>query len=164
MKKILIVIDSFNIGGAQKSLISLLRLLPKDTFIIDVMPLTANCVLESYIPEDVTLVPPSKKINSMLTSPLSFGFWRRKYVVDWIKQIMCYSTIKIRKSFSRDQIIWKFWKSSIPEMSTQYDVAIGYLQGLSSYFVIDKVDAFKKVLWVHTDYSAIKKDVEFNRL
>ena len=33
------------------------------------------------------------------------------------------------------------------------DIAVAYMHSLPSYYVIDKVKAKRKILWVHNDYS-----------
>lgn len=39
-----------------------------------------------------------------------------------------------------------------------YDIAVGFLEGEASYYVIDKVNAEKKILWIHNDFNEIKKN------
>ena len=54
-RKILFVIDSFNIGGAERSLCTLLGLLPAEKFDISVMLASGGGPLEKYLPPDVRL-------------------------------------------------------------------------------------------------------------
>ena len=54
-RKILFVIDSFNIGGAERSLCTLLGLLPAEKFDISVMLTSGGGPLEKYLPPDVRL-------------------------------------------------------------------------------------------------------------
>lgn len=52
----------------------------------------------------------------------------------------------------------KFYKTLLPKLDSEYDVAIGYLEGDASYYVIDKVNAKRKILWVHSNFDNIKKN------
>ena len=52
----------------------------------------------------------------------------------------------------------KFYKALLPKLDSEYDVAIGYLEGDASYYVIDKVNAKRKILWVHSNFDNIKKN------
>ena len=42
----------------------------------------------------------------------------------------------------------KYYKRFLPNLEEEYDVAIGFLEGDASYYVIDKVKAKKKILWM----------------
>ena len=49
----------------------------------------------------------------------------------------------------------------LPRLSG-YDAAVGYLEGTSTYFVLDNVDAKQKLSFLHTDYDRIasQKDLD----
>jgi len=49
------------------------------------------------------------------------------------------------------QFSWDILKMFIPNLDKSYDVAIGYLEGTTDFFVIDKVKADRKIGWIHTD-------------
>lgn len=52
----------------------------------------------------------------------------------------------------------KCYKHCLPNLEGNYDIAVGFLEGEASYYVIDKVNAEKKILWIHNDFNEIKKN------
>ena len=49
--------------------------------------------------------------------------------------------------------MWEyFYKPVIDGLDKEYDVAVGYLGGESTYYIVDKVNAKRKIHWVHNDY------------
>ena len=56
--------------------------------------------------------------------------------------------------------MWKYSLKFLPKLDEQYDIAISYLW--PHYFVAQKVNAKKKIAWIHTDYSKIETDIELD--
>lgn len=56
-KKILFVLDSLHIGGAEKSLITLLSLLDYERFDVDLQLITRTGKFLSYVPREVNILP-----------------------------------------------------------------------------------------------------------
>lgn len=69
---------------------------------------------------------------------------------------------RIRYGSNQKQMRWKiFYTRVIEKLEGHYDVAVAYLHGEASYYVIDKVCADKKILWVHNDYDKIDGEDAF---
>ena len=160
MKKILFVINALDGGGAEKSLVSLLHELEKykNEYAIDLLIPYEKGMFYSQIPEYINRVPISNGLYYM-THPLKNLFHARKFnpcylfrKIIWVKK---QKGIKRKKSGEKEQELWKLWKEYIPELPGKYDVAISYLNGYTNYFVIDKVNASKKILWIHNEYQKI---------
>ena len=56
MKKILFMISSMNIGGVEKSLLSLLSVIPKEKYEITILTLDKKGGFLEYIPNNVKLI------------------------------------------------------------------------------------------------------------
>lgn len=56
------------------------------------------------------------------------------------------------------QLMWKYAIKYLPKMEKNYDVAISYLWPHN--FVAEKVNAKKKIAWIHTDFSTIETNME----
>lgn len=56
----------------------------------------------------------------------------------------------------------KCYKHCLPNLEGKYDIAVGFLEGEASYYVIDKVNAEKKILWIHNDFNEIKKNEDLS--
>lgn len=50
---------------------------------------------------------------------------------------------------------WKyFYKKVIKKLDKEYDVAVSYISGEQTYYLVDKVNAKRKITWIHNDYQA----------
>lgn len=162
-KNIIIVIPTLRMGGAEKSLVSLVKALDANSVNVDLFLFEAGGILQKEIPEWVNIIEADSVTRGMtlelryyLGEMFRTGHFRAGIARIWIK---------IRSIFTkRTNFSWKIAKKYIPNLTTQYDVAIGYLEGVTDFFVLDKVQAMKKVGWIHTDYShktITAKEIEY---
>lgn len=56
---------------------------------------------------------------------------------------------------------WAIWGKNLPSLEKHYDLAISYMNGFPNYYVIDKVNADKKVLWIHNEFEKMGYDYDF---
>ncbi len=159
MKKILIVIHDMRIGGAQKSLLSFLQALAADerasAYEVQVLPLNPRGEFMTQIPDGVKVIFPDHTLSwvgqhagkELLLRHFSFRGLIGETV--WIIR----KALKLfPKQLNGTQRIWTNWRKLIPVREEKYDIAIGYMDGTPSYYVMDKVQADKKVMWLHSDY------------
>lgn len=168
MKKILIVMSNMGIGGAEKSLLSFLKALSvhedKEAYAVDLMVVDPSGPFYSQIPDTVGKIAPPKALRW-----LGNGFGRELLTKHF--SLTCLAgQIKwnLKKSsfpkpWNRQQRLWECWKSRIPEMPDRYDAAISYVDGYTNYYVMEKVNADKKILWVHSEYQKRGYDPVFDR-
>lgn len=155
-KRILFVIHALDAGGAQKSLVSLVNSLPRDSFDIDLMIFNKKGLFCDLIPDSVHVLEASAEQKCMSYSFCSLDFWKHFSFSILFWRLVRLFRIGYDSSQNINQYVWSVDKHVIPCLSGQYDVAIGYLQGRCNYFVIDKVKAKKKILWVHHDYTELQ--------
>lgn len=148
MKKILFVMLSLYNGGAEKSLVNLLNELPADKYEIDLLLFRREGTFLCQVPNWVNVLEPIKSLQNKYGSLCQLGFsalW--KIVVD------LYSRIFTKSRSEKRGYRWnKFFGPSIEKLPGHYDIAIAYSSGEIMYFVDEKVDADKKVVWIHNDY------------
>lgn len=162
--KVLIVINNLLCGGAQKSLLSFLNCLEVDIFDLDLLVLNPENAFFDSIPDWVSQIYPDEQIkamhvsvNNLITSKLS------------IRTILQTLQVKINQKLNYDrecdevQNLWKAWKKYVPVQKKQYDLAISYVDGFSNYYVVDKVKASKKILWIHNEYEKLGYNADFDR-
>lgn len=158
MRKILFVIPSMRIGGAEKSLVNLLNL-------IDLNKYDVNLLM--FKPEGDFLQQIPLGIHILKTDPSLFYAYKcdknvfscKTGIRSEILRIFSTGVCKILYGNCARQKRWtKFYKTLLPKLDSEYDVAIGYLEGDASYYVIDKVNAKRKILWVHSNFENIKKN------
>ncbi len=151
-KRLLITIESLVAAGAEKSLITFLSVLDYSKFEVDLQLFKYGGEFERYIPKEVNLLPPFE-----YTTFLEKGFVEQLLSFD-IKKLMArikYS-IAIRRGttyhMDKARLYWKHVFPCIPENTMKYDIAIGYAQGLPTFYVVDKVHAKQKWAWVNVSY------------
>ena len=158
MRKILFVIPSMRIGGAEKSLVNLLNL-------IDLNEYDVNLLM--FKPEGDFLQQIPSGVHILKTEPsLFYAYKCDKNVLSYklgirSEMLRVFSTgiCKILYGDYARQKRWtEFYKPLLPKHGGEYDIAIGYLEGDASYYVIDKVNAKRKILWVHSNFENIKKN------
>ena len=169
MKKILIVIHDMRIGGAQKSLLSLLQSLDAagkcGAYDIHVLPLNPTGEFLSQIPAGVT-VDMSDNTLRWLGQHMSRELLTKHFSLRGLIGEGLWLLRKLLKGFPKGlnlaQRVWHSWRGIIPVRRDAYDVAIAYMDGAPAYYVMDKVQADKKVIWLHSDYQKQGYDPAFD--
>lgn len=149
-KRLFFVIDSLGVGGAEKSLVTLLNLLDYSHYEVDLQLFAYGGTFEQFLPKDVNVLPP---LN--YTSFLALPLWKQILYPKMFYSRLIYS-IKIRKvgllHADKACLYWQTIGACIKEEDKDYDVAIAYAQGVPTFYVIDKIKANKKLAWVNVDY------------
>lgn len=165
MKRVLIVIYDMRIGGAQKSLLSFLQTLAQDErcskYQIDLMPFNPTGEFLLQIPEGINIKQPPRILRWMGTKMSKDLLFRHFSLSGFLGECMWVLRKKLRLLYEHGNVqqkLWQVWHTFIPVLKDEYDVAISYIDGTASYYVMDKVNAGKKVLWLHTDYQKMGYD------
>ena len=146
-KKILFTIDSLSVGGAEKSLVTLLNVLDYSRYEVDLQLFAYGGAFEKFLPKEVNVLPALGHDDFL---PTSLGrqisrvkrFWNRLHYSMYIRRSNLTNTDKAR-------MYWETIGQNVPVSNKQYDVAIGYGQNVPTFYVIDKVNAVKKFIWVN---------------
>ena len=137
-KKILFMVSSMNIGGVEKSLLSLLSVIPKDKYDLTVLTLEKKGGFLKYIPEHVKLEEAEwfKSVKPIIMeSPQStIKRYLRTGKIFEIPSFI-YSYYKSKNTGDR-YIYYKNILKSIPNSNEYYDVAIAYA-GLATEVIAD---------------------------
>ena len=161
-KKILIVTASLGLGGSEKALTEMVNLFDFDKYDVDVLSLLKNIdvsmihkranVINGYIKFDV-----NESLKKSILPLLCKGDFRLVY-----NRIRFSISCKNNKSNTHtSKFYWKYFKNMIPTYEEEYDIVIGYGQGIATYFAHDKVNAKKKILWLNTDLEKAHYDINF---
>ena len=162
MKKLLFVMPSLDSGGAEKSLVNLLNIIDYSQYNVDLLLLKQEGLFLNQIPKEVNLLP--------VTDSLKYAYKIDKSILHSFES-MEYGLLRIMSTFickflykrnSRQQRWIKYYKKYLTNLENKYDIAVGFLEGDASYYVIDKVSAIKKILWIHNDFNEIKKNEDAN--
>lgn len=162
MKKILFAIYNLSAGGGQKSLVSLLNTIPKDKYSIDLLLMDKKGLFLSQVPEFVNIIEGEKKLKAIHHPISDFKFFTPLNRLWWK---ILHSRLKAKifyKHLHREQAQWKTWNSHIKTLEKEYDCAISYLEGVMNYFIMDKVKAKRKILWIHNVYTSLHYNPSFD--
>lgn len=162
MKKILFVINTLGTAGAEKALIELLTQLDKKGFDISLFVLMNQGDLINDIPKNVKILnthfdlcpihgPVGKKhlMRHTLLKLLKRGAGI-KYFGYIIREL---AEMKKQQRVLLDKLMWQPMAYSAKRFSEEYDLAVAYTEGGSSYYVSQYVKAVKKVCFIHTAYT-----------
>lgn len=159
-KKILFMVSSMNIGGVEKSLLSLLSVMPKEKYDITVLTLEKKGGFLDYIPSYIKVEEAAwfKEIKPIIMeSP-------QKTIKKYLKENKVFKILTFIYSYYKSKntdnryIYYKNILKSIPENEDEYDVAIAYAgpTEIIDAYITHKVKAKKKIGWVHFDISKHK--------
>lgn len=159
-KKVLFASGSMELGGIERSLAALLDAFDYERYEADLLlyarrgellaELDAHCRVLPEIPALSALTKPVKElIQTGQTAPAAARLLAKASVA-------CRFSRTVRRSdaavFAALQANWAKSMRLFPRLDEVYDTAVSFMWPHN--FIAEKVDAAKKIAWVHTDYSA----------
>lgn len=153
MKKILIVYPHMAIGGSTTSLLSILNLIDYKNYGVDLLLGENRGELISSIPDSVNILEQAMPNPGVLKVLKMTSF---RYIRARIKTRGKSTNIKNQyMTFENARFSRKIHKT--------YDVAIAFLETYACDYVATKVNAKKKIFWLHLDYIGAGFDSGFDR-
>ena len=161
MKKILFVINTLGRAGAETALIELLNHLDVDEYEISLYVLLGQGEMISKVPRKIHVK--NKKIctdsvlssagrQKMLLTSLA-ALFRNGHTGEKIAYIiknLC--VMKKTGKIQPDKLLWRVVSDGADRFDEKFDLAVAYLEGGSTYYVADHVNAKKKAAFVHIAY------------
>ena len=166
MKKILISSFDMEVGGVERSLISLLDKLDYKKYDIDLMLYMHKGEFMPLINENVNLLKKNDIYSSFrksireLISEGHFIIASTRILANFISKAKGKLMGMNDCGYYQMQLMWKLALPFLDNINQEYDVAISYLW--PHYFIAEKVNSKKKIAWIHTDYSAIETDIKMD--
>ncbi len=155
MKRVLLIMPSFQHGGTVRVAMSFIELYDKKKYSVDIFCLQKIGELEKYFKNCRIL-----KSDIELATYISFSkIFKSLSFIDKFKAIYYYIKRKIFKKKSSEQI---YKKSAIKiTKKEKYDCIIAFQEGMATDFA-RFIPSEKRIAWVHCDYSRyynmVKKD------
>ena len=161
MKKILFVMNTMGRAGAERALLALIKNLSKEEFDISLYVLINRGELFDEVPDHVHIL--NKKPDNR--SVLSFGgrlaiihtvlrcFFRHASGFRLIGYF--FKNLKIQLCTHRllpDKLLWRTIANGSVKLQYTYDLAVAYIEGASTYYIAERIQAKKKAAFVHIDY------------
>ncbi|MEW9501072.1 glycosyltransferase [Jeotgalibacillus marinus] len=158
MKTILIASFDMEVGGVERSLISMLTNFDYSNYRIDLMLYSHTGDFLNLLPEKSTLLKENKTYKTFRMSikqtiksghlPIALARILAKYKANQDQSS--------ESGYKQMQYMWKYASPFLPKMKKEYDVAISYLWPHD--LIAKKVKAKTKVAWIHTDFSTVETD------
>ena len=153
--KVLFVMATLGQGGAERSLINLLREMDKERFSVDLLLLKRKGIFADKIPDGVHLLETPWQAEVLY-------HMGGKEVLRHFSTLHLYAVRILGTFFSRlgkktipESRAWRwkyFYSPHIPALPGYYDTAVAYITEDAFWFVSEKVRADRKLVWVHNDY------------
>ena len=161
MKKILFVINTLGHAGAEVSMLELLRQLSPEEYEISLYVIMAQGELVHKLPKHVKLLNQHYNDGSVLSKAghrnmgkhVLHAFFHGGKIAGKLGYILSNLADMIKRhQIWPDKLLWRMLSDGAEYPKEQYDLAIAYLEGASTYFVADHVVAKKKAAFIHIDY------------
>lgn len=154
MKKLLFVMMHLKMGGAERSLVNLLNEIDYNEYSVDLLLIKKEGELISQLPKNVNVIETPYELRSLFSNQIEKIRGIKYFIIRGYSII--YSEIYGRvKPGDNCAVRWNgFYDKAIPKLDRKYDVASSYLAGPSMFYVANKVNAKKKIVFIHNDYIA----------
>lgn len=154
MKKILFVGQSLKVGGIERALIEQLNSLDSSQYSVDLFLFSPSGSYYKELPHTINVL----KSSLFLKSVGRTNDEAKQNIVYFILRVFFYFCSKI----FGNQRLYRFLFCGVKQLKG-YDVAISYFhdageKGLyygCNLFVLNKVEAKKRMAWIHSDYTKI---------
>lgn len=164
-KRIFIAIHYMEIGGAERSLLGLLNAIDTSQYDVDLFVYSHHGDFMPLIPDKINLLPERRKYSTIELPLIEVA--KKGYIDIVIARLL--AKIACREFMKREgktegssifQYVADYTTPLLPRIRGYYDLAISFLTPHN--IVLDKVQAKRKIAWIHTDYSTIQvnRDLE----
>lgn len=161
MKKLLIVINTLGRAGAETALMEMLRRIDPQTYKIYIYVLLGQGEMVHDLPPHVTLLNKQYDDSSVFTvegkkslqKKILGQLFKRGAVFKRFPYLVKHTCIMLSKGkLLPDKLLWRVLSDGARRFDMEFDLAVAYLEGGSTYYLTDYVKAKKKAAFIHVDY------------
>ncbi len=155
--RVLFIMPALPGGGAEKSLVTLLRVLGEHhgagcDFDVDLLLFEAKGL---FLPQ----IPPWVRVRSFSRRYAAFtGSWKKAlpYFLLRCRPDILIARYRYAKAWDtpaelRDPLVWRALLCALPRLRGKYAAAVAYLEGNATFYCAEKVCAAHKVTFFHND-------------
>ncbi|WP_410513560.1 glycosyltransferase [Paenibacillus sp. BR2-3] len=164
-KNLLFVMPSLSAGGGEKSLVNLLSQIDFNQYEVDLFLFNHEGIFMEFLPGEVHVLPlpdSYRLFNLPFAESVRKLVFQNRLPLAYCRAMFAFKNAISRSNAVTEQYNWKYLASSLNVLDKRYDVAVGFLEKSSTYFCVDKVQAAKKIGWVHIDYDKLGMDPRFD--
>lgn len=166
-KKVLIIIPTMSIGGAERSLLGLLDSFDYDIVDVSLFLYRHNGEFLKYVNSNVKVLDEIPEYTSfdvsirslLFSSKWKLGLLRLKAKAEM--QIHAKRYPDENGLWMKLQMISRNLQEELPDIPGEYDLGIQFLSVPD--VLVNKVNAEKKIAWNHTDYTTQRPDKVYDR-
>lgn len=165
-KRILFIMPSMFIGGAERSLLGLLDVINYSQYDVSLFLLRHEGEFLPLIPKEVKILAPIKEYATFdvpIAGLLKSRLWRHG-----VARISGKLRLRHLKKIQPETGIWAAMQYTsrsllalLPDIPGEYDLGIAFL-GIPDV-LLEKVKSKKKIAWNHTDYTVLGPDKAYDR-
>ena len=166
MRKVLISSFDMEVGGVERSLLSMLNNFDYKNNKVDLMLYRHTGDFMNLLTDKVNLLDEIKAYSTFrkgIGQTIKEGkilLGVNRILAKVVSKILKRNSIANIESVVQMQLMWKYSLPFLPNIKKEYDIAISYLW--PHYFIAEKVQAKRKIAWIHTDYSTIETDIDLD--
>ena len=160
-KKVLFVVNTMGIAGAERALCSMLTVFDRERFDVSVFSIINRGDLFPDLPPGVNVLNKKPALKSVMDKKGLFSIgmtiigrlFRHGYIFRNFSYLN--KNRKAQKSAGKvqfDKLFWHCLASGAPRFDCEFDLAVAYLEGAATYYVSEHVKAKRKASFVHVDY------------
>lgn len=159
-RKVLFVINTMGRAGAERCLLTMLEQMDRDKYDISLLSVINRGELFAEVPEGVTVLNADPCALSVLNKKakrwLAKEILRKGILGGWIFRnldyLRKYASYQLKHNgLDFKSLFWKLFADSAPVLEEHYDLAVGYIEGAATAYVMEHVDATKKIAFLHTE-------------
>lgn len=158
---ILFVMNTMGQAGAETALVSMLQKIDPREYDIDLYVMLGQGELFDRVPRYVNVINRMHSNHSVLSAKGHFGLacrtlhraFRNGAIFTWLPYgIKNYRAMKKAGRVLPDKLLWKLLADGARRFPQEYDLAVSFIEGASTYYVANHVQAKHKIAYVHVDY------------
>ena len=156
-KKVLISYPEMMVGGSTTALLAFLNCIDKEKYEIDLQLYKNRGELLPDVPEGINLLPEAFMYDGKIGTIAKF---LKIILTGTVFRAYIENKKNGEKGLSK-QMLSDFQALHLSRKAKdKYDVAIGFLEGWSDRYIAYRVDADKKIAWLHSTFENITKTPE----
>lgn len=164
-KRVLFINYSLHSGGIEKSLVTLLSLFDFAKYEVDLQLFANEGLFLERVPAQVNLLPPlfpaAYKLNIRQALP---ALLKTGHPLDALCRLLVTAAGKTPGGMGdRLARMWNIEKHFVRPARGVYDAAVAFMEGQPIYYAVTKVQARRKIGFIHGDYSAMGLNQQFDR-
>ena len=161
-KKCLFVINTMGHGGAAIALIELMKKISALGYEPHLYVMLGQGDLIDRVPENVKLLNRRYDKRDVLSRTEKRALYRHTLGIVLSRFALLRNIPYIIKNYSQmkksgrtfpEKLLWKAISDGSAPMADEYDLAVAFIEGASTYYVADKVKAKTKAAFFHIDYN-----------